>query len=919
MAVALRLRGRLNADALGAALADVVARQESLRTLFAAHEGIPCQLVVPAERADFGWAVVDSIGWPEGRLDEAIDGVASHPFDLAAEIPMRARLFRVADDEHVLVAGVPHIASDGSSITPLVGDLGVAYASRCAGQAPSWGELPGQYVDYTLWQRAQRSDLTDSHSRIAAQLAYWHDALAGMPEHLQLPTDRPYPPVADYRGASVAVEWPAELQQQVTRVAREHNAPSFMVIQAALAVLLSRLSASSDVAVGFPIAGRGDPALDELVGFFVNTLILRVDLAGDPSFTELLARVGARSLEAFEHQDVPFEVLVERLSPTRSLTHHPLVQVMLGWQNWQHSGPVAGLTLADLQLTPLALDTRTARTDLAFSMGESWTEAGEPDGIRGAVEFRTDVFDAASIETLIERFERVLVAMTADPTRRLSSVDVLDQAEQARLDEMGNRAVLTHPAPVAVSVPALFAAQVARIPAAEALTFGHQSLTYRKLDEAANRLAHLLSGLGVRPGGRVALLLERSAQAVVAMLAVLKTGAAYLAIDPALPEARIRFMLDDAVPIAAITTNTLRSRVDGYDLMVIDVDDPAVDSQPSTALPLQEPDDIAYLIYTSGTTGTPKGVAVTHHSLNHLTAWSPQGLPAAQVWTQCHSYAFDFSVWEIWAALLGGGRLVVVPDSVVRSPDDFHALLVSEQVNVLTQTPSAAAALSPQGLESVALLLVGEACSAELVDRWAPGRVVINAYGPTEATVYASMSAPLKVGVDVVPIGAPVSTTALFVLDEWLRPVPPGVVGGVYVGGRGGGAGCLGQAGLTGSRFVACPFGEPGTRMYRTGDLVWWGADGQLRYLGRADEQVKIRGYRIEPGEVQAAMAGLDGVEQAVVIAREDRPGDKRLVGYVVGVTGRLDPAGIRAALAERLPAYMVPAAVVALEALPLT
>ena len=629
-----------------------------------------------------------------------------------------------------------------------------------------------------------------------------------MPEHLQLPTDRPYPPVADYRGATVAVDWPAELQQQVARVAREHNATSFMVIQAALAVLLSQLSASSDVAVGFPIAGRRDPALDELVGFFVNTLVLRVDLAGDPTIAELLAQVRARSLAAYEHQDVPFEVLVERLNPTRSLTHHPLVQVMLSWQNWQDSGPVAGLTLGDLQLTPLPLDTRTARTDLAFSLAESWTEAGDPAGIVGGVEFRTDVFDAASIETLIERFKRVLVAMTADPTQRLSSVDVLDEAEQARLDEVGNRAVLTQPAPVAVSVPALLAAQVARAPEAVALTFGDLSMTYRELDEAANRLAHLLSGYGVGPGGCAALLLERSAQAVVAMLAVLKTGAAYLAIDPALPEARIRFMLDDAAPIAAITTTALRSRLDGYDLLVIDVDDPAVDSQPSTALPLPDSDDIAYLIYTSGTTGTPKGVAVTHHNLNHLAASSPPGLPAAQVWTQCHSYAFDFSVWEIWAALLGGGRLVVVPDSVVRSPDDFHALLVREQVNVLTQTPSAAAALSPQGLESVALLLGGEACSAELVDRWAPGRVVINAYGPTEATVYASMSAPLKVGVDVVPIGAPVSTAALFVLDESLRPVPPGVVGELYVAGRGVGVGYLGQAGLTGSRFVACPFGD---------------------------------------------------------------------------------------------------------------
>ena len=403
------------------------------------------------------------------------------------------------------------------------------------------------------------------------------------------------------------------------------------------------------------------------------------------------------------------------------------------------------------------------------------------------------------------------------------------------------------------------------------------------------------------------------------MLGVLKAGAAYLAIDPAVPGARVQFMVADAAPVAAVTTAGLAGRLDGFDVVVIDVNDPAVDSQPSTALPAPAPDDIAYLIYTSGTTGVPKGVAVTHANLAHLAQSSPAGLPGGQVWTQCHAYVFDFSVWEIWAALLGGGRLVVVPDEVARSPEDFHDLMVAEHVSVLTQTPSAVKMLSPEGLESVALLLGGEACPGEVVDRWAPGRVVINAYGPTEATVYASMSAPLVAGSGVVPIGAPVSTAALFVLDGWLRAVPVGVVGELYVAGAGVGCGYWRRAGLTGSRFVACPFGgagAPGTRMYRTGDLVRWGADGQLQYLGRADEQVKIRGYRIECGEVQAVLAGLDGVKQAVVIAREDRPGEKRLVGYV---TGAVDPVEIRAALAERLPEYMVPAAVVVLAALPLT
>ena len=360
-----------------------------------------------------------------------------------------------------MVAVAHHIAADGLSIGPLVHDLGIAYVCRCAGLDPVWSELPVQYVDYTLWQRAQFGDLDDGDSLIAAQLAYWQDALAGMPDRLQLPTDRPYPPVADQRGASVSVHWPIELQQRIAQVAREHNATSFMLVQAALAVLLGKLSASSDVAVGFPIGGRRDPALDDLVGFFVNTLVLRVDVGGDPTVAELLAQVRARSLAAYENQDVPFEVVVERLNPTRSLTHHPLVQVMLSWRNLpgETSDEIA-LALGDLQITQIPVETHTARIDLAFSMSERWTRAGEPTGIGVLAEFRTDVFDAASIEALIERLRRVLVAMTADPARRLSTVDVLDEAEHARLDELGNRALLTRPAPVAVSVPELFAAQV---------------------------------------------------------------------------------------------------------------------------------------------------------------------------------------------------------------------------------------------------------------------------------------------------------------------------------------------------------------------------------------------------------------------------------------------------------------------------
>ena len=441
--------------------------------------------------------------------------------------------------------------------------------------------------------------------------------------------------------------------------------------------------------------------------------------------------------------------------------------------------------LGDLQVEALPVDTRTARIDLTFSLAERWTPAGEPAGIGGTVEYRTDVFEPASIEALIERLGRVVAAMTADPARRLSSIDVLDSGEHARLDGWGNRGVLTRPEPTPVSIPELFAAQVVRAPEAVALTFEARSMTYRELDEAANRLAHLLAGQGVGPGQCAALLLSPSSEAIVSILAVLKTGAAYVPLDPGLPADRIGFAIADAAPIAAITTTGLADRLDGCDLLVIDVEDPRIDTYPCTALPAPAADDIAYLVYTSGTTGVPKGVAVTHHNVVQLIESLDAHLERAGVWSQCHSLAFDVSVWEIFGALLAGGRLVVVPEAVAGSPEDLHAVLVAERVTVLTQTPSAVGMLWPEGLESAALVVVGEACPVEVVDRWAPGRVMVNAYGPTETTMCVAISAPLIPGSAVVPIGAPVAGAALFVLDGWLRPVPAGVVGELYVAGRG--------------------------------------------------------------------------------------------------------------------------------------
>ena len=919
--LSVRFRGPLDIAALEAALADVVERHETLRTVFPHDEGDPYQRILPA-----GPVPLPVVDCAEDDLEATLEERAEQAFDLAVEPPLQATLLRLGTDDAVLSLVVHHIASDEASDEPLFADLATAYEARRNGRAPGWDPLPVTYTDYARWQ----AELLEDHNPSglgARQAAFWRDALAGLPEELTLPTDRPRPARPSHRGGTVRLALPGGVGEQVAALARATGATPFMVVHAAVAGLLSRLGAGEDIPLGVPVAGRADRALDGLVGFFVNTLVLRADLSGDPSLVTLVDRLRETDLAAFSHEDLPFERVVEVVNPVRSPARHPLFGVMLSYQHSDDSVTDLGATAGDL-VDPVS-DTAgaaTAKFDLSFDFFETTGDgAGDRMTLDGSIDYAADLFDRASVAALGERLGRFLTAALADPTRPLSRIDVLDGDERRSLLRDWNR---LRPAPDPVTFPEVFAAQVTARPDATAVVMEDEQLTYGALAERARRLAHALVESGAGPERIVALALPRSLDLVVALVATMEAGAAYLALDPDYPAERLELMLDDAGPVVMVTNAAVARTlpdVPGRTTLVVDETATAawLGTRP-TSVPVVglRPDHPAYVIYTSGSTGRPKGVVVPHAGVAKLIALQHEvyGVTERSRVLQFASPSFDLAFWEVCQALCSGGTLVLVPPERRVAGAALTDYIAAQQITHLALPPSVLTML-PADAElpgGVSMLCGTEAVPGELVRRFAAGRRMFNAYGPTEATVNSTLFLCPADHRGPVPIGAPDPHVRAYVLDRRLGLVPPGTPGELYLGGEGIARGYLGQPGLTAARFLADPFGPPGSRLYRTGDRARWNRSGLLEFLGRVDDQVKIRGFRIEPAEIEAALEAHPGVGRAIVVARDDQD-LRRLVAYVTATDSLAEPGDIRAWLADRLPSYMVPAAFVVLDAFPLT
>ncbi|CAK0467489.1 non-ribosomal peptide synthetase [Burkholderia pseudomallei] len=961
MSGAVRLDGPLNREVLQRALNRIVMRHEALRTCFAREEGEPIQVIQPHADLTVSYHDLREAEQSEQRAKDLSQAHASAPFDLSRDLPVRVLLLQLEDEAHVVQVVMHHIASDGWSVGVFLQELSALYGSFIAEQGDPLAPLPLQYADYAAWQRRWLAS-----GQLEKQGAFWQTNLSGAPTLLELPTDRPRPPKQSHAGASVEVKLGAALSERVKRLSQRHGVTPYMTLLSSWAAVLSRLSGQEEVVIGSPVAGRNRTEVEALIGFFVNTLALRLDLSSEPTVGELLKRTKAQVLSAQAHQDLPFDQVVERVKPPRSTAHPPLFQVMFVWQNM----PAGELTIPGLTIRAVETPLQTAQFELTLSL----REAG--DDIVGHLNYASALFDESTVRRYVTYWCRLLEGMTAGAAdQTIVGLPLLDEAERKQVVYAWNATERDYP--IEQCIHQLFEAQVDRKPEAIALTFEGQRLSYAELNARANRLAHYLQARGVGPDRLVALCAERGIEMVVGLLAILKAGGAYVPLDPAYASDRLRGIVEDSQPALVLADAVGRAALGELDgaLPVIDLETDALRwrEMPATnpEVASQHVHHLAYVIYTSGSTGRPKGVMVEHAQVVRLfgatQAWF--GFDERDVWTLFHSYGFDFSVWEMWGALLHGGRLVIVPTEVTRTPSAFFALLCAEGVTVLNQTPSAFQALmsAQEEREEAALkadvdaeaeaagnieranvvahrlryvIFGGEALEPRTLASWyarhGERTQLVNMYGITETTVhvtYYALRAEDAMRLGASPIGVRIPDLQLYVLDARREPVPMGVTGELYVGGAGVARGYLNRPELTRERFIDDPF-VAGGRLYKTGDLARWRTDGSLEYLGRNDFQVKIRGFRIELGEIEAQLAKVTGVREVVVLARDSAAEvrdnatpnvptpksssetEKRLVAYY---TGDADVAALRAQAAQHLPSYMVPSAYVRLDAWPLT
>ncbi|MET0622971.1 MAG: amino acid adenylation domain-containing protein, partial [Pyrinomonadaceae bacterium] len=925
MPVAMRLKGRLDVEHLRAALCEVARRHEVLRTSIDLMGDRPAQLI--SEEAEIALPVLDLSAVPDDERDAEARRLATEEvtraFDLRRGPLLRARVLRLSPEEHVLLIVIHHIISDGWSIGVLMNEVVELYDAYTTGREPALPELPIQYADYAVWQREWLTG-----DVLEEQLAYWRGQLGGAPPVLTLPTDRPRPQVQTLAGAHFEFALPEGLPAGLRQLCRDEGVTMFMLLLAAFQALLSRYSGQTDVTVGTPIAGRNRAEVEGLIGFFANTLVLRADLSGEPTFRELLRRVKKTCLGAYAHQEMPLERMVEELQPERSLSHAPLFQVLFALQNT----PAESFNMPGLEMSPAELDLTTTAFDLTLNV----EEFGEDIYCR--LRYNTDLFEPETVRRMAGHYVTLLGAAAEDAERPVAELPLLSEAERRRaLEEWsGGR---REPAPDA-HVHVLFERQAARTPDGAALVFEGRQLGYAELNRRADQLARHLSGLGVGPESAVAVCVRRSFEMFVGILGVLKAGGAYVPLDPAAPPERVRFVLEDTSASVLLTQRGLAASLPTTRARVICLDenysagedDAPADGVGGLAPPALAPDNLAYVIYTSGSTGRPKGVMVSHASLaNTIHARFAQiGETPAGTLLQM-SYVFDGSLLSIFCALTQGGVLVIPREGQQSDPAVAAELIAAGRLPHLYTVPSFYSLLLEQArpgqLDSLRVVTVGaEVCTPQLVGehrRVLPRARLFNEYGPTEATVYCAAH---ECGAEdaaraSVPVGRPTCNMRLYVLDRHLQPVPVGVSGGLYVGGPGLARGYLNRAGLTAESFIPNPFSaEPGTRLYRTGDLARHDADGRIVFLGRLDSQVKIRGYRIELEEIEAALGECRAVRQAAAAVREDAPGDARLVAYLVADDAHAPTAeDLREHLRARLPDYMVPSAFVFVEELPRT